>query len=384
MERIYLDNAATTPIRDEVVEAMTSSLRTSIGNPSSSHQFGREVRSFIEESRISVARKLNALPSEIIFTSGGTEANNLILRSSVRDLNVKRIITSPLEHKAVLETVLDMERSGWVTVELVRLKEKGVVDLKDLDKKLQNDSIPTLVSLMYGNNEVGNLLDVDSFGLICKKHGAYFHSDTVQAIGHYPMDMSRLPFDFASSSAHKFHGPAGIGFAFIRKAVRLRPIITGGYQERSMRAGTENTYGIVGLSKALELACLHLDEDRKRIEELKSYCILLLKQTIPGIVFNGLSDDILRSLYTILSVSLPVKNDLLGFELDLKGIAVSQGSACGSGSGKSSYVIEAICDPVQVENTTPLRISFGVFNQKEDIDALVLALEILMDQKKEY
>lgn len=382
MQRVYLDNAATTQIRNEVVQAMISTLSVFVGNPSSMHLFGREARSLIEESRISVARKLNALPSEIIFTSGGTEANNLILRSAVRDLNINRIITSPLEHKSVLETVLDMARRGWVTVELVRLKEKGVIDLEDLDEKLQNSSVSTLVSLMYANNEVGNLLDVDGFGTICKKHGACFHSDTVQAIGHYSMDMSRLPFHFASASAHKFHGPTGMGFAFIRKATGLMPIITGGYQERSMRAGTENTCGIVGLAKALELTYLHLDEDRKRIEELKSYCISSLRQSVPGVFFNGLSDDISRSLYTILSVSLPVKDDLLGFELDLKGIAVSQGSACGSGSGNSSYVVEAVCDPVQMENTTPLRISFGVFNQKEDVDALVSALKVLMDQKK--
>ncbi|XCI74704.1 MAG: cysteine desulfurase family protein [Flavobacteriales bacterium] len=381
MDRIYLDNAATTPIKDEVVEAMMNTLKKSIGNPSSPHRFGREVRSFIEESRILVARRLNALPSEIIFTSGGTEANNLILRSAVQDFKIRRILTSPLEHKAVLETVLDLAHHRRVIVELVRLKEKGIIDLEDLDQKLQNTSLPTLVTLMYANNEIGNLLDVENIGATCKKYGAYFHSDTVQAVGYYSLDMSQLPFHFASASAHKFHGPAGVGFAFIRKALGLRPILTGGYQERSMRAGTENICGIIGLAKALDLACLNLEEDKKRIEALKLYCISSLKQALPYVVFNGLSDDMVRSIYTVLNISLPIKDDLLGFELDLKGIAVSQGSACSSGSGKSSYVIDALSDPKQVENTTSLRISFGVFNQKKDVDALVLALKALMVQK---
>ncbi|XOD69332.1 MAG: cysteine desulfurase family protein [Flavobacteriales bacterium AspAUS03] len=381
MDRIYLDNAATTPIRDEVVEVMMSALKKSIGNPSSPHQFGREVRALIEESRISVARRLNALPSEIIFTSGGTEANNLILRSAVRDLKIRHIVTSPLEHKAVLETVLDLSHRMRVMVELVRLKEKGVIDLEDLDQKLQNTSLPTLVTLMYANNEIGNLLDVENIEVICKKYSVYFHSDTVQAVGHYPLNMIQLPFHFASASAHKFHGPAGVGFAFIRKAMGLRSILTGGYQERSMRAGTENTSGIIGLAKALDLACLHLEEDKKRIEALKSYCISSLKQALPYVVFNGLSDNMAQSIYTVLNISLPIKDDLLGFELDLKGIAVSQGSACNSGSGKSSYVIDAVSNPEQVENTTSLRISFGIFNQKKDIDALVLTLKDLMTQK---
>jgi cysteine desulfurase len=363
---IYLDNAASTPIRQEVIQVMNDVLKNYIGNPSSSHQLGRRNKAIIERSRISIASSIHALPSEIIFTSGGTEANNLVLRSAIRDLKVKRILSSPIEHKSVLETVLDIARYSKIVIELIKLEEKGSIDREDLERKLKNNSITTIVSLMHANNEIGNLSEIEEIGFLCKKYGSYFHSDIVQTVGHYPMNVKNI--DFASASAHKFYGPRGIGFVFIRKGLFVNPFLTGGGQEKNLRSGTENICGIVGMAKALELAYSSLNEEKGKIETLKKYCISELKREIPEIKFNGLSDFLDKSLYTILNISIPIKNNILSFFLDLKGIAVSQGSAC---APSRSHVIEAVSGK---DTSSSLRISFGIFNKMKDIDALIEAL----------
>ncbi|WGH27441.1 MAG: cysteine desulfurase [Candidatus Bostrichicola ureolyticus] len=369
---IYLDNAATTAMRNEVIQTIIKSLKK-FGNPSSTHSFGIEIRSLIEESRIIIANIINAYPSEIIFTSGGTEANNMIIRSAIENLNIKHIITSKIEHKSVLETILNVSSlHKELTVEFVNLKEKGVIDLLDLEKKLINKYGNTLVSLMHANNEIGNLMDIKNIGNICKKYNAYFHSDTIQTIGHYIFNMQKLNVDFATASAHKFNGPAGIGFAYIKKYLKLKPIITGGYQERGMRAGMENIYGIIGLRKAIECAYLNLKKDKEKIKKIKFYCIKSLKEIYPNIYFNGLSDDLNKSIHTILNISIPlniINNELLPFILDLNGIILSQGSACNS--NKLSYVIKNINN----NNNINLRISFGIFNKKKDIDILINVLK---------
>ncbi len=370
MQKIYLDNAATTPMHEEVIEEMSDCMRRIYGNPSSTHVFGREAKAKMELSRKKIADALNVLPSEIVFTSCGTESNNLIIRSSVDHLGVTRIITSNLEHKCVKETSHEM--AEWRNVELVKVKTdtNGSVDYEDLEEKLKSSDKKTLVTLMHANNEIGNLLDVERVQRICEETGALFHTDTVQTLGHYPMNLAKLKVDFASCSAHKLHGPKGIGFAYVKKSTGLRPQITGGGQERGLRSGTENVYGVVGLAKAFEMAIQDLDKHKNHIENLKKYTIQKLQESISGIEFNGLSADLDHSLYTVLNVRLPFKDALIGFELELKGIAVSQGSACSSGASKVSAVIESILSPEEIETTTPVRISFSCYNTKEEIDAL--------------
>lgn len=375
MKRIYLDHAATTPIHQEVIDEMAECMRTVYGNPSSTHGFGREAKAKIELARKKIAEELNIIPSEIIFTSCGTEANNLIIRSAVDYLNISRIITSDLEHKCVKETTREMSEKR--NVELVKIKtdEFGVLDFEDLEEKLKSSNKKTLVTLMHANNEIGNLLDAQRVQRLCEENEALFHTDTVQTLGHYPIDFSELKVDFASCSAHKFHGPKGIGFAFIRKTTGFLPQITGGGQERGMRSGTENVYGVVGLSKSFEMAIRDLEKHKTHIEELKSYTIEKLKMQIPGVKFNGLSADLDKSLYTLLNVRLPFRDALIGFELELKGIAVSQGSACSSGASKVSDVIQSLMTEDEINQTTPLRISFSCYNTKYEIDILVGVLE---------
>lgn len=380
MQRIYLDNAATTPMHPEVIDEIADCMRNTFGNPSSTHVFGREAKAKMELSRKKIAEALNVMPSEIIFTSCGTESNNLIIRSSVDYLGVTRIITSCLEHKCVKETTHEMEASRKVEVLKVNLQENGSIDYDDLEMKLKSSGKKTLVTLMHANNEIGNLLDVERVQKLCGESGALFHTDTVQTLGHYPMNLGELKIDFASCSAHKLHGPKGIGFAYIKKSTGFHPQITGGGQERGLRSGTENVYGVVGLAKAFEMAVNDLDKHRKHIEELKSYTVLQLKENIPGVEFNGLSADLEKSLYTVLNIRLPFKDALIGFELELKGIAVSQGSACSSGASKVSPVIEAILSPEQIESTTPIRISFSCYNTKEEIDTLVGVLQKISEK----
>jgi len=374
MDKIYLDNAATTPLSAEVIDAMVDVMKVNYGNPSSTHSFGQEAKILIENVRRSVADYLKISPSEIIFTSCGTESNNMIIKSCVEHLNIERIITSPLEHKCVAETVLDMKKRRGVEVVYLRPNPEGDIDLDKLEEALKNSDKKTLVTLMHANNEVGNILDIKKTALICKEHGALFHSDTVQTMAHMELDFSEIPVDFASCSAHKFHGPKGSGFAFVRKSSGLKALITGGPQERSLRAGTENVCGIVGLGKALELSVLHMTEYSGHIKNIKKYCVDRLTEEISGVKFNGRSAGE-ESLYTVLNVLLPFKDPMIGLKLDMRGIAISQGSACSSGAAKPSMVLMMLLSEDELENSTPLRVSFSHLTTKNEIDALVTALK---------
>ncbi|MDO4763669.1 MAG: cysteine desulfurase family protein [Flavobacteriaceae bacterium] len=382
MNKVYLDNAATTPLNEEVIESMIAVMRNQYGNPSSIHSIGQEAKSLIEETRRNIAQHLGVTPKEIIFTSCGTESNNMIIKSSVEYLEVQRIISSPMEHKCVVETCLEMKNRKNVELVYVKHLKNGEVDIEHLEKLLQSSDKKTLVSLMHANNEVGNLLDIDKVAQLCQKHNALFHSDTVQTIGHLDLDFSKTLVDFASCSAHKFHGPKGVGFAFIRKTSGLKGLIVGGPQERSLRAGTENVCGIVGLGKALDISIQNLEKYQQYIRQIKDYAIEQLSQSFPKIKFNGNSALADKSLYTVLNVALPFKNPLIGLQLDMKGIAVSQGSACSSGAGKPSMVLMMLQTEEEMDTTTPLRISFSHQTQKEDIDALVNALEEIVSENK--
>lgn len=375
MDRIYLDNAATTPLTEEVIDAMVGVLKNNYGNPSSTHSLGQEAKILIENVRREIADYLKVSPAEIIFTSCGTESNNMVIKSCVEHLNVERIISSPIEHKCVAETVLDMKKRKGVEVVYLRPDKKGDVSFDQLENLLKSSDKKTLVTLMHANNEIGNLIDLKKFAQLCKANNALFHSDTVQSMAHMDMDFSDIPVDFASCSAHKFHGPKGSGFAFIRKASGLKGIITGGPQERSLRAGTENVCGIVGLGKALEIYLKNMDTYANHIKEIKQYTIDQLSQKIEGIKFNGRSTELENSLYTVLSVLLPFKDPMIGLKLDMKGIAISQGSACSSGAAKPSMVMMMVVDEEEMDQTTPLRVSFSHLTTKEEIDALVNAVE---------
>ena len=375
MNKIYLDNAATTPLSEEVIDAMVDVLKNNYGNPSSTHSLGQEAKILIENVRRDVADYLKVTPAEIIFTSCGTESNNMIIKSCVDHLGVERIISSPLEHKCVAETVLDMKKRRGVEVAYLRPDKKGDVSLEQLEELLKKSDKKTLVTLMHANNEIGNLIDIKKIAQLCKENNALFHSDTVQSMVHMDLDFSDIPVDFASCSAHKFHGPKGSGFAFIRKASGLKGIITGGPQERSLRAGTENVCGIVGLGKALEIYLKNMESFANHIKEIKQYTIDQLSQKIEGVKFNGRSAEMDNSLYTVLSVLLPFKDPMIGLKLDMKGIAISQGSACSSGASKPSMVMMMVVDEDEMDNTTPLRVSFSHFTTKEDIDALADAVE---------
>ncbi|WP_394674920.1 cysteine desulfurase family protein [uncultured Chryseobacterium sp.] len=375
MNKIYLDNAATTPLSEEVIDAMVDTMKMNFGNPSSTHSFGQEAKILIENVRRQIADYLHVTPAEIIFTSCGTESNNMIIKSSVEHLGIERIISSPLEHKCVSESILDMKNRKGVEVNYIRPDEKGDLDLGRLEELLKVSDKKTLVSLMHANNEIGNLIDIKRVAELCKQYNALFHSDTVQTMAHMNLDFSDIMVDFASCSAHKFHGPKGIGFAFIRKSTGLKGIITGGPQERSLRAGTENVAGIVGLGKALELSLTHMNAYRDHMQTIKDYAIERLSTEIPGMKFNGRSAEEDNSLYTVLSALLPYKNPLIGLQLDMKGIAISQGSACSSGASKPSMVMMMVLTEDEMDTCTPLRISFSHLTTKADIDALATALK---------
>lgn len=376
--RIYLDNAATTAIDEQVIEAMTSMMRQQFGNPSSIHSYGREVKSAIEAARKSVSKSLNCSPSEIFFTSGGTEANNTAIACAVRDLGVTHIITSPIEHHAVIHTAEQVSGDRKIKLSLVQLDELGRVDIQHLESLLKQNE-KTLVSLMHANNEIGNLLPIDEVAELCKKYGAWFHSDTVQTMGHYSFNLQKTKVDFLSCAAHKFHGPKGVGFLFIRSGVKIKPFINGGAQERNMRGGTENVYGIIGLAKAFEIANEHLEDHTKHISQLKNYMADELKKSIPGIAFNG--DCMGNSLYTVLNVSLPPgdMNEMILFNLDIAGIACSGGSACSSGSDVGSHVLNALnVDPARAN----VRFSFSKYTTKSDIDFAVTQLMAMYPSAK--
>ena len=379
--KVYFDNAATTPIRNEVIELMTQSMTMTFGNPSSNHGFGRSAKSIIETARKSVAKHLNCEPQEIIFTSGGTESDNMILRCAVKDLKVKTIISSVLEHHAVLHPLDELQKEG-VLIRYVDLDENGSPKLGHLKKLLEADDTIKLVSLMHINNEIGNILDLDLIGALCKANGAYFHTDAVQGIGHFTFDLKSQPIDFLAAAAHKFHGPKGIGFAFIRKSTNIDPFIVGGPQERGQRAGTESVHNIIGLQKAIEMAYENLDKERVYVLGLKKYFIAQLKKLFPTVHFNGLSENLEKSTYTLVNVAFPLvgsKAQLLDFHLDLKGIACSKGSACQSGAALGSHVLNNLKRPEEVKKQPSLRFSFSSFNTFEEIDYVIDCLSELQN-----
>ncbi|HBX62594.1 MULTISPECIES: cysteine desulfurase family protein [unclassified Empedobacter] len=380
MQRVYLDNAATTAIRPEVVDEMANVMKNVFGNPSSTHVFGREAKALIEMARKNIAQRLNISPAEIYFTSCGTESNNTIIRSCVNDLDVTRIITSDMEHKCVQESIKDLEYRGKVEVIRINIQKNGDIDYAQLEELVKDQSKKTLVSLMHANNEIGNLTDIKRISQLCQENNTLFHTDTVQTVGHYDLDFQDLGMDFASCSAHKIHGPKGAGFLYAKKASHLKALIAGGGQERGMRSGTENVYGIVGLSKAFDLAIDELDAHVNHIKEIKQYTIDQLKAAIPGVSFNGLSDDLDKSLYALLSIKLPFHDALIGFELELAGIAVSQGSACSSGAAKVSLVMQTLYTEEEIDQMTPLRVSFSYETSKEDIDVLVGTLKKIAEK----
>ncbi len=375
MQRIYLDNAATTALDPQVLEAMMPYLTEKFGNPSSIYSYGRECRLAIETARKSVAKILKAHPAEIFFTSGGTESSNTAINAAVFDLGCKHIITSPIEHHATLHTVENLQHRGAATVSYVKVLPTGHIDLDHLAILLQESGQPCLVTLMHANNEIGNLLDIHAVGNLCKKHNAVFHSDTVQTVGHYPFDLKNTPVHFITGAAHKFNGPKGVGILYINENVSIKPYIQGGSQERNMRAGTENLYGIVGFAKALELATEHYEAHSAAILELKLYMADQLKKRIKGITFNG--DTFGKSLYTVLNASFPKteKSEMILFNLDIAHICASGGSACTSGADQGSHVIRAINnDP----NKIAVRFSFSKSNTKEEIDTVVNKLAELI------
>jgi len=367
--RVYLDNAATTPIAPEVFEAMVPFLKNEFGNPSSTHSFGRQAKGTIETSRRKIAGLINAKPSEIIFTSGGTEADNMAFSIAINELGIKRVITSEIEHHAVIHTAEDVCKKNDLEFALVKLLPNGHIDLEDLEELLAKSDKKTLVSLMHGNNEIGNLLPLKKVSEMCRKHNVYFHSDTVQTMAHYSFDLKDLDIDFLTGAAHKFHGPKGVGFLYIKNNIKGLPFIHGGSQERGLRGGTENLYGIVGLAKAMEIAYENLEAHHLHVQGLKHYMINELKSNIQGVNFHGDTTPE-NSLYTVINVCLPKtsKSAMLLFTLDLKGVACSGGSACTSGSAKGSHVLEGI----QADTTRPnVRFSFSRYTTKEEVDFAV-------------
>ena len=374
MERIYFDNAATTPLAKEVLDAMLPYMTTHFGNPSSIYSYGRETRLAIETARKTVAKLLNAHPGEIFFTSGGTESNNTAIASAVHDLGCKHIITSPIEHHAVLHTV-EHYACGDVTYSFVSLLPNGHVSLQNLEQQLAEHKERCLVTLMHANNEIGNLLDIDAVGSLCKKYNAIFHSDCVQTVGHYPIDLRKTPVHFISASGHKFHGPKGAGILYVNDNVKVHPLILGGGQERNMRAGTENMYGIVGFAKALQIAMDEYEKESAYIQSLKTYMIQQLRKNIKCVSFSGDAEG--RSLYTILSTSLPKteRSEMILFNLDINHICASGGSACTSGADQGSHVIHAINNN---PNLVTVRFSFSKYNTKEEIDIVVSKLQELI------
>lgn len=368
---IYLDNAATTQLDPEVLEAMLPLMTEQFGNPSSIHSHGRKVRTAIEKARKTVASLLNTSPAEIFFTSGGTEADNTAIRSSIETYGLTHAITSPLEHHAVLHTLEHLAQQGTVRLSLVNVDEKGHIDLAHLETLLQTNP-RSLVSLMHGNNEIGNLLNLNRVGELCRAYNANFHSDTVQTMGHFRHNLQQLPVDFIVGAGHKFHGPKGVGFLYVNaEHVKIHPFMYGGAQERNMRGGTENVYGIIGLAKALEIAYRDMEAHQQHITTLKRRMIEQLREKMPEVQFNGDSADVDNSLYTVLNVSLPASelNDMLLFNLDIARISASGGSACSSGSNVGSHVLAAL--PGLDQNRGYVRFSFGKYNTTEEIDHAV-------------
>ncbi len=376
MRRIYFDNAATTALDPEVLNAMMPYLTEKFGNPSSIYSYGRETKMAVEQARKTVAKLLNCNPGEIFFTSGGTESSNTAINAAVRDLGCKHIITSPIEHHATLHTVEMLEKCGLARLSFVKLTAKGHLDLNHLEELLSANE-KSLVTLMHANNEIGNLLKIKAVSELCERYGAIFHSDMVQTIGHYPIDLKSFKVHFVSAAGHKFHGPKGVGMLYINEDIKIQPLLCGGSQERNMRAGTENLYGIVGFAKALELAMQRYEEDSSHISGLKEYMCTRLQSTFPGVICNGDTNG--SSLYTVLNVSFPKsdKSEMLLFNLDMAGICVSGGSACSSGANSVSHVIKALYNG-QSQEMIPIRFSFSRHNTKEEVDEVIEKLKELV------
>lgn len=374
--KVYFDNAATTKVRDEVIDEISLVLKNCFGNPSSTHSFGRSAKSYIETSRKSISKILNCEPGEIIFNSGGTESDNSILKCAVKDLGVKHIISSKIEHHAITHTLEELE-SQDISIHYVKLKNNGQVDFKNLEELLASINEPKLVTLMYINNEIGNILDVKSVSELCQKYNSFFHSDAVQAVGHYSLDLKSLKIDFLSSAGHKFHGPKGVGFTYINKSTKIKSFICGGPQERGLRAGTESVHNIVGMTKALEISEKNMEQESHYVRSIKKYMIDKLLTLFPSIHFNGESGDMTNSTYTVLNVCFPISNDkaaMLDFQLDLKGIACSKGSACQSGSSEGSHVLSEIQNDLH-KKLPSVRFSFSHNNNKEEVDYLIETLK---------
>jgi cysteine desulfurase len=372
MKKVYLDNAATTPMHPEVIQEMTRVMQEDYGNPSSTHGFGRQAKSILELSRKAIAKSINALSQEIIFTSGGTESNNWVLRNAVSTLKIERIISSKIEHHAVLHALEVLQSEFKIAVDYVDILSNGEINVTHL-VTLLSENKKTLVSLMHVNNEIGTVLDLALISRICKQHHAYFHSDTVQSIGKATFDLQELPIDFLVASAHKFHGPKGIGFMFIRKGLPIQPLFFGGEQEKGLRPGTESIHNIAGMAKALELSLAELESNQKQISDLKTYAISQFQTHFPDSKVNGNADG----FYNIVNIQLPFseeKTAMILFHLDMKGIAVSRGSACQSGSAKPSHVLAEVLAADDLKKPS-LRISFSHFNTQEDIDLLIAALQ---------
>ena len=379
---VYFDNAATTPIRKEVIKTISRVMEECFGNPSSTHSFGRTAKTYIETARKGIASLLNALPQEIIFTSGGTESDNMILNCAVKDLSVKTIISSPIEHHAVIHALDALKKNQKINVRYLKLDAQGNIDLNDLEESLKIDNSKKLVSLMHVNNEIGNILNLHEVGNLCHNNNALFHTDAVQGVGHYLFDLKNLPVDFLSSASHKYHGPKGIGFSFVRKNSGLEPFIYGGAQERGLRAGTESVHNIVGMHEALEISHKKLEVEKKQILFLKNHFKKGLIEIFPNVHFNGNSSENNLSTYTLLNVALPIdekKASLLDFHLDLKGIACSKGSACQSGSSQGSHVLNHIQNQ-KIKKMSSLRFSFSSFNNIDEVDYVLETLKEFVTQ----
>ncbi len=372
MERIYFDNAATTALDTDVFKAMMPFFTEKFGNPSSIYSYGRETRMAIENARKSVSKILNAHPSEIFFTSGGTESSNTAINAAVHDLGCKHIISSPIEHHATLHCIEHLYKTGEAKLSYVKIKSDGHIDYENLEKLLKESEEKCLVTLMHANNEIGNMTNIEQVGELCKRYSAIFHSDTVQTVGHFPIDVRNLNVHFITAAGHKFHGPKGVGILYINENIKIHPFINGGSQERNMRAGTENIYGIVGIAKALEIATENQDEHRKHIKGVRDYMKETLLKNFPGIHFNGDLNG--NCLYTVLSVAFPKteKSEMLLFNLDIHNICASGGSACTSGAQNGSHVIQAInLNPDQLT----VRFSFSKYNTKEEVDVVAKTLK---------
>ena len=368
MKRVFFDNAATTPLDARVIDAMLHAMRESNGNPSSIHEEGRKSRAVVEQARRTIAEGLNASIGEIFFTSGGTESNNMALKCAVRDLGVQRILSTRTEHHCVLHSLEALQRDAGTEIVYLKQTPEGHTDLDDLENHLRHGTRKTLVSLMHANNEVGTLCDIQTVGKLCGQYGALFHSDTVQTIGFYPLDLGKIPVHFISGSAHKFHGPKGTGFIYINNENQIRPFIDGGSQERNMRGGTENVPGIVGMASAFQLALVERETREQHIRALRDYLSLKLTEAFPDIAFNG--DPFGQGHYKILSAAFPPspKGDLLLLNLDIAGVAVSGGSACSSGAEAGSHVLDAL------KKNSPrktLRFSLSHLNTLEEVDYLI-------------